>query len=83
MGISNTFKITGSALSAQSIHIDMIAKNMANSQVMSGTEAVCVHAQFKFRKFFNWAIELHEIQVWGYKYSRSKDQSNGREPKSD
>lgn len=38
MGISNTFRITGSALSAQSIHMDTIAKNMANSQVISGSE---------------------------------------------
>lgn len=38
MGISNTFGITGTALNAQSIHIDIIAKNMANSQVVSGSE---------------------------------------------
>lgn len=38
MSISNTFNITGSALNAQSIHIDIIAKNMANSQVVSSTE---------------------------------------------
>jgi flagellar basal-body rod protein FlgC len=45
MGLSNTFKITGTALSAQSIHIDMIAKNMANSQVVSGSEATAFRAQ--------------------------------------
>lgn len=37
MGISNTFNITGSALNAQSIHIDTIAKNMANSQVIASS----------------------------------------------
>ncbi len=45
MGISNTFRITGSALSAQSIHIDVIAKNMANSQVVSGSEATAFRAR--------------------------------------
>jgi len=37
MGISSTFSITGSALNAQSIHIDTIAKNMANSQVIASS----------------------------------------------
>ncbi len=37
MGISSTFNITGSALNAQSIHIDTIAKNMANSQVIASS----------------------------------------------
>lgn len=45
MGISNTFSITGTALNAQSIHIDIIAKNMANSQVVSGSEADAYRAQ--------------------------------------
>lgn len=45
MGISNTFDITGSALNAQSIHIDTIAKNMANSQVASGSEAEAYKAK--------------------------------------
>lgn len=45
MGISNTFDITGSALNAQSIHIDTIAKNMANSQVVSGSEAEAYKAR--------------------------------------
>ncbi|PCJ26690.1 MAG: flagellar basal body rod protein FlgC [SAR86 cluster bacterium] len=36
--MSNVFKITGTALNAQSIHIDLIAKNMASSQIISGTE---------------------------------------------
>ena len=38
MGISNTFSITGTALNAQSIYLDVVAKNMANSQVVSSTE---------------------------------------------
>ena len=37
MGISSTFNVTGSALNAQSIHIDTISKNMANSQVIAGS----------------------------------------------
>lgn len=45
MGISNTFDITGSALNVQSIHIDTIARNMANSQVVSGSEAEAYRAQ--------------------------------------
>ncbi len=39
MGLTNIFKITGTALNAHSLHIDLIAKNMANSQVVSGSEA--------------------------------------------
>ncbi len=45
MGISDTFRITGTALNAQSIHIDAIAKNMANSQVASGSEAGAFRAR--------------------------------------
>lgn len=45
MGISNTFDITGSALNAQSIHIDTIARNMANAQVASGSEDTAYRAQ--------------------------------------
>ena len=45
MGISNTFKIIGTALNAQSIHIDIIAKNMANSQVVSGSESGAFRAR--------------------------------------
>ena len=45
MGISNTFGITGTALNAQSIHIDVIAKNMANSQVVSGSQAEAFRAR--------------------------------------
>ena len=45
MGIANTFKITGTALSAESIHMDAIARNMANAQVVSGTERQAFRAQ--------------------------------------
>ena len=45
MGISNTFGITGTALNAQSIHIDTIAKNMANSQVVSNSAAGAYRAR--------------------------------------
>lgn len=45
MGISNTFNIIGTALNAQSIHIDIISKNMANSQVISGSEAGAFRAR--------------------------------------
>lgn len=38
MGISSIYKIAGTALSAQSRHLDLIAKNMANSQVVAGSE---------------------------------------------
>lgn len=44
-GISNTFQISGSALNAQGISINTIAKNMANAQVVSGTEAGAYKAQ--------------------------------------
>lgn len=45
MGLSGIFSITGTALNAQSIHIDVIAKNMANSQVVSSTEAGAYRAR--------------------------------------
>jgi len=45
MGISDTFRITGTALNAQSIHIDIIAKNMANSLVVSGSAAGAFRAR--------------------------------------
>lgn len=45
MGLSNTFNISGSALNAQSLHLNMIAKNMANAQVVSGSENTAYRAQ--------------------------------------
>lgn len=38
MSMIDTFNITGTALSAQSIHMDVIARNMANAQLVSGSE---------------------------------------------
>jgi len=45
MGITNIYNITGTALNAHSRHLDMIAQNMANSQVVSGSEAEAYRAQ--------------------------------------
>lgn len=45
MGISNTFDISGSALNAQSISLDTIARNMANAQVVSGSENTAYRAK--------------------------------------
>lgn len=44
MGISSIYRISGTALSAQSRHLDLIAKNMANSQVVSGSEDTAYRA---------------------------------------
>jgi flagellar basal-body rod protein FlgC len=38
MGISSIYQITGTALNSHSKHLDMIAQNMANSQVVAGSE---------------------------------------------
>lgn len=38
MGISSTFDISGSALNAQSISLDTIARNIANAEVVSSSE---------------------------------------------
>lgn len=45
MGISNIYQITGTALNAHSRHLDLIAQNMSNAQVVSGSEATAYHAQ--------------------------------------
>ena len=45
MGISNIYQITGTALNAHSRHLDLIAQNMANAQVVSGSEAEAYRAQ--------------------------------------
>lgn len=44
MGISNIYRITGTALNTHSRHLDLIAQNMANSQVVSGSEASAYRA---------------------------------------
>lgn len=45
MGLSNIFRVSGTALNTQSISIDTVAKNMANAQVVSGSEAGAYRAQ--------------------------------------
>lgn len=54
MGISSVFDITGTALNAQSLHIDTIAKNMANAQVLAGSEADAYRAR---RPIFSAILE--------------------------
>jgi flagellar basal-body rod protein FlgC len=54
MGLSNVFEITGTALNAQSIHIDTIAKNMANAQVLAGSEQDAYRAR---RPIFSSILE--------------------------
>ena len=44
MGIANIYQITGTALNSHSKQLDLIAKNMANSQVISGSEATAYRA---------------------------------------
>jgi len=44
MGISSIYQITGTALNSHSKHLDMIAENMANSQVVSGSEETAYRA---------------------------------------
>ena len=44
MGISSIYQITGTALNSHSKHLDMIAQNMANSQVVAGSEAAAYRA---------------------------------------
>lgn len=45
MGISNIYQITGTALNAHSRHLDLIAQNMSNAQVVSGNENTAYRAQ--------------------------------------
>ena len=44
-GITGIYRITGTALNAQSRTLDMIAQNMANSQVVTGTEQSAYRAK--------------------------------------
>lgn len=44
MGISSIYKISGTALTAQSRYLDLIAKNMANSQVVSSSQETAYRA---------------------------------------
>jgi flagellar basal-body rod protein FlgC len=45
MGLIDTFKITGTALSVQSVHMDVIARNMANAQLVSSSEQTAYRAR--------------------------------------
>jgi len=62
MGISSVFDITGTALNAQSMHIDVIAKNMANAQVLAGSEAAAYRAR---RPIFSAILEASMTNVSG------------------
>jgi flagellar basal-body rod protein FlgC len=44
MGISSIYQISGTALNSHSKHLDMIAQNMANAQVVAGSEASAYRA---------------------------------------
>ena len=45
MGLFNIFDIAGSAMSAQTVRLNTVASNMANAEVVSGTEAGAYHAR--------------------------------------
>ena len=44
MGLMNVFELSGSALNAQSIRLNTVARNMANADVVAGTEAEAYRA---------------------------------------
>lgn len=45
MGLTGIYRISGTALNAQSRSLDLIAQNMANAQVVSGSEQGAYRAQ--------------------------------------
>jgi len=45
MGLFDTFDVAGSAMSAQTVRLNTVASNMANADVVSGTEAGAYHAR--------------------------------------
>ena len=45
MGLFNIFNIAGSAMSAQTVRLNTVASNMANADVVSGSEAEAYHAR--------------------------------------
>jgi flagellar basal-body rod protein FlgC len=45
MGLFSTFDVAGSAMSAQTVRLNTVASNMANAEVVSGTEAGAYHAR--------------------------------------
>ncbi|HTR01507.1 MAG TPA: flagellar basal body rod protein FlgC [Candidatus Acidoferrum sp.] len=44
-GLTSIYRITGTALNAQSRSLDLIAQNMANAQVVTGSEATAYRAK--------------------------------------
>ncbi|PCJ40829.1 MAG: flagellar basal body rod protein FlgC [SAR86 cluster bacterium] len=72
MGLSSVFRITGTALNAQSIHIDAIAKNMANSQVVSGDASSAYRAQRPvFATLLNSSFDSDIFAGTGFSNSRN------------
>lgn len=45
MGLFSIFDVAGSAMSAQTVRLNTVASNMANADVVSGTEADAYHAR--------------------------------------
>ncbi len=45
MGLFNIFDVAGSGMSAQTVRLNTVASNMANAEVVSGTEAGAYHAR--------------------------------------
>ena len=45
MGLFSTFDVAGSAMSAQTVRLNTVASNMANADVVSGTEESAYHAR--------------------------------------
>jgi flagellar basal-body rod protein FlgC len=45
MGLFRVFDVAGSAMSAQTVRLNTVASNMANAEVVSGTEAGAYHAR--------------------------------------
>ena len=45
MGLFSIFDVAGSAMSAQTVRLNTVASNMANAEVVSGTEAGAYHSR--------------------------------------
>lgn len=75
MGMTDIFNVTGSALNAQSIYLDMIARNMANSQMVSGSEAAAYKSRTPvFEAILNDTFEREPagIRVDGFRESMTQ-----------
>ena len=44
MNLNSIFKVTGSALNAQSVHMEIISNNLANARIASGSERTAFRA---------------------------------------